>query len=48
MGIFLLKEFDTNFLGNDLSADIIFLGKTKSHLLKDKFHLVTQRLEQEL
>ena len=39
MSVLLLKEFDTDFLGDNLSSNEIFLSKTKSHLLQDKFDL---------
>lgn len=37
--VLLLKKFDTDLLRNDLRADKVFLGKTKSHLFQDELDL---------
>ena len=39
VGVIFVKELDADFLGYDLSADVIFLCKAQSHLLKDKINL---------
>lgn len=40
MRVFFFKELDTDLLRDDLRADKVFFGKTKSHLFQDEFDLL--------
>lgn len=39
-GSLFLKELGVNFLADDLSPDIVFLGQTQPHLLQNKLYLL--------
>lgn len=39
-GRFFLKELSVDFLANDLSPDVVFLGQTQPHLLQYKLYLL--------